>query len=64
MKHMSGRYGNAEDWGADMVAGHGGYIKVASTVTLFAVHGTATIVGFATAIRYWCARVVAVVIDF
>lgn len=61
---MLGRYGNAEDGGARMVTGQGGDVDIAATVTLFAIHGTATVVRFAVAVEDWCARNLAVVIQF
>jgi len=59
---MLGWYGNADDWGARMVAGQGRNVDIAPTVALFAIQGTATVVGFAIAIKYWPARILVVVI--
>lgn len=62
---MLGRYGDAEDGGARMVAGPGADVDIAATVALFAIHGTTTVVvRFAIAVEYRCARNLAVVIHF
>lgn len=47
-----------------MVASQGKDVDIAPAVAFFAIHGTATVVGFAITVEYWPARILVVVIRF